>query len=136
MLRSLRCAATTVTSTRTFEQFEAAYGGYDWEIGLRLPIRSDDFEARVFGGYYDFDREFGRDVQGWKVRTELRVLATLFLDAGLYENADLTGSDWFAGARLSGVRRRFAFWPLGDRAAIRSSQFRTENRCALFLELL
>lgn len=92
---------TTVTSTRTFEQFEAAYGGYDWEIGLRLPIRSDDFEARVFGGYYDFDREFGRDVQGWKVRTELRVLATLFLDAGLYENADLTGSDWFAGARLS-----------------------------------
>ena len=92
---------TTVTSTRTFEQFEAAYGGYDWEIGLRLPLKSDSLEARVFGGYYDFDRDFGADVQGWKVRTELRVLASLFLDAGLYENEDLTGSDWFAGARLS-----------------------------------
>ena len=92
---------TTVTSTRTFEQFEAAYGGYDWEIGLRLPLKTDSLEARVFGGYYDFDREFGRDVQGWKVRTELRVLSTLFLDAGLYEDEDLTGSDWFAGARLS-----------------------------------
>ena len=92
---------TTVTSTRTFEQFEAAYGGYDWEIGLRLPLKTDSLEARVFGGYYDFDREFGRDVQGWKVRTELRVMSTLFLDAGLYEDEDLTGSDWFAGARLS-----------------------------------
>ena len=90
---------TTTTTTKTFEQFEQALGGYDWEVGLRLPIKSDDFEARVFGGYYDFDRDFGDDAKGWKARTELRVRSTLFLDAGLYENEDLTGSDWFAGAR-------------------------------------
>ena len=92
---------TTTTTTKTFEQYEQALGGYDWEIGLRLPIKSDVVEARVFGGYYDFDRDFGDDAKGWKARGELRVLSSLFLDAGLYENEDLTGSDWFAGARLS-----------------------------------
>jgi len=92
---------TTTTTTKTFEQYEQALGGYDWEIGLRLPIKSDALEARVFGGYYDFDRDFGDDAKGWKARAELRVLSSLFLDAGVYENADLTGSDWYAGARLS-----------------------------------
>ena len=92
---------TTSTSTKTFEQYEQALGGYDWEIGLRLPIRSDHVEARLFGGYYDFDRDFGDDARGWKTRAELRVRNSLFLDAGLYENEDLTGSDWFAGARWS-----------------------------------
>ena len=92
---------TTATTTKTFEQYEQALGGYDWEIGLRLPIKSDDVEARVFGGYYDFDRDFGDDARGWKTRAELRVRSSLFLDAGLYENEDLTGSDWFAGARWS-----------------------------------
>ena len=92
---------TTTTTTKTFEQYEQALGGYDWEIGLRLPIKSDALEARVFGGYYDFDRDFGDDARGWKTRAELRVRASLFLDAGLYENEDLTGSDWFAGARWS-----------------------------------
>ncbi len=92
---------TTVTTTRTFEQYEQALGGYDWEIGLRLPIRAEAFEARLFGGYYDFARDFGADARGWKTRAEVRVLGSLYLDAGLYENADLTGSDWFAGARWS-----------------------------------
>ncbi|GEM_PF-827720 len=92
---------TTTTTTKTFEQYEQALGGYDWEIGLRLPIKSDDLEARVFGGYYDFDRDFGDDARGWKTRAEIRVRASLYLDAGLYENEDLTGSDWFAGARWS-----------------------------------
>ncbi len=94
---------TTTTTTKTFEQYEQALGGYDWEIGLRLPLpfESQTLEARVFGGAYDFDRDFGDDAQGWKARAELRVLASLFLDAGVYENDDLTGSDWYAGARLS-----------------------------------
>ena len=92
---------TTTTANKTYEQYEQALGGYDWEIGLRMPIKSDALEARVFGGYYDFDRDFGANAQGWKARAEVRLLSSLFLDAGLYENEDLTGSDWFAGARLS-----------------------------------
>ena len=92
---------TTTTLTKTFEQYEQALGGYDWELGLRLPIRSADLEARLFGGYYDFDRDFGAAARGWKTRAEVRVRSSLYLDAGLYENKDLTGSDWFAGARWS-----------------------------------
>jgi hypothetical protein len=93
----------TESFSRTFEQYQQALGGYDWEIGLRLPlpVKQETLEARVFGGYYDFDRDFGDDAKGWKARAELRVLASLFLDAGAYENEDLTGSDWFAGARFS-----------------------------------
>lgn len=92
---------TTVTTTKTFEQFEQALGGYDWEIGLRLPLQCQALEARVFGGYYDFDRDYGDDPKGWKARAEIRLRSTLFLDAGLYENDELTGSDWFAGARFA-----------------------------------
>jgi len=94
---------TTVTSTRTYEQYEAAFGGYDWEIGVRLPvpIQSETMEVRVFGGMYDFDQDYGGDAQGWKARGELRLFSSIFLDGGLYENDELTGSDWFAGARLN-----------------------------------
>ncbi|NCA82236.1 MAG: hypothetical protein EOM72_05770 [Opitutae bacterium] len=100
---SLTRILTTTTTSKTFEQYEQALGGYDWEIGLRLPlpINAETLEARVFGGAYDFKRDFGDDAQGWKARAELRVMASLFLDAGVYENKDLTGSDWYAGARLS-----------------------------------
>lgn len=92
---------TTTTTTKTFEQYEQALGGYDWEIGLRLPIQCQTVEARLFGGYYDFNRDFGDDAQGWKARAEIRLRSSLFLDAGLYENDQLTGSDWFAGARFA-----------------------------------
>ncbi len=97
----VRRTVTTETSSRTYEQFQQPMRGHDWEIGLRLPVRVEGFEARVFGGYYDFDRDYGTDVRGWKLRAELRLASTLFLDAGIYENDELTGSDWFAGARLS-----------------------------------
>lgn len=99
----VRRTETTITTTRTFEQFEQALGGYDWEIGLRLPLplKPETLEARIFGGYYDFDNDLGAEAKGWKARAELRLAATLFLDAGLYEDDRLTGSDWFAGARVS-----------------------------------
>ncbi len=103
VLQDYRVTQTLVTetSTRTFEQYQQPLGGVDWEIGLRLPIQAKNIEARIFGGYYDFDRDFGDDVKGWKARAELRLNSTLFLDAGIYEDDQLTGSDWFAGARIA-----------------------------------
>ncbi len=92
---------TTTVSERTFEQYEQALGGYDWEVGVKLPYLPDALETRLFGGYYHFERDFGADAKGWKARAELRLRSTLFLDAGVYENADLTGSEWFVGARLN-----------------------------------
>jgi hypothetical protein len=94
---------TTETRTRTFERHQQAFGGYDAEIGLRLPLpaKPETFDVRVFAGYYDFGRDFGADVDGWKARAEMRVLSSLYLDAGVYEDDQLTGSDWYAGARLN-----------------------------------
>ncbi len=94
---------TTLTTTHTYEQFEQALGGYDWEVGVRLPLptKLESLEPRIFAGYYDFDNDFDGEAKGWKARAELRVLSSIFLEAGLYENDDLTGSDWFAGFRLS-----------------------------------
>ncbi|MBU1693563.1 MAG: inverse autotransporter beta domain-containing protein, partial [Verrucomicrobia bacterium] len=93
----------TTTTTRYFEQYEKALEGYDAEIGLRLPlpVRPETFETRVFGGYYRFDAEYGDDIDGFKARLELRLLASLFLDAAWYENKDLTGSDYSIGGRFS-----------------------------------
>jgi len=93
----------TETFSRTYEQVQQPLGGYDWEVGVRLPLptKPEQLEARVFGGYYDFDRDYGPDAEGWKARAEIRLYASLFLDAGVYENDELTGSDWFAGARVS-----------------------------------
>ena len=93
----------TETFSRTYEQYQQPLGGYDWEVGVRLPLptKPEQLEARVFGGYYDFDRDYGPDAEGWKARAEVRLYSSLFLDAGVYENDELTGSDWFAGARVS-----------------------------------
>ena len=74
------------TFSRTFEQYQQPLGGYDFEVGLRLPLpaRPETAEARVFAGYYDFDRDYGPDAKGWKARAELRLASSLFLDAGAY----------------------------------------------------
>ncbi|MBP7829483.1 MAG: inverse autotransporter beta domain-containing protein, partial [Kiritimatiellae bacterium] len=93
----------TTTTTRFFEQYEQAMDGWDAEAGLRLPlpVRPETFEARVFGGYYRFDADYGDDIEGFKARLELRLLASLFLDAAWYEDDALTGSDYYAGGRFS-----------------------------------
>lgn len=91
---------TTRTTTRTFERFEAALEGWDAEIGARLPFLPDRLETRVFAGYYHFEGDFTEDIKGAKGRLEVRALPALVLDAEVFENTDLTGSDYFLGARL------------------------------------
>ncbi len=94
---------TSVTTTRTFDRYMQSRRGYDLEVGvlLPLPIAEEKLAARLFGGYYDFDADYNRDASGWKVRGEVRLYSSLFIDAALHENDRLSGSDWYAGARLS-----------------------------------
>jgi hypothetical protein len=91
---------TTTTTTRQFERFEAALEGYDVEVGVRLPYLPAWLEARVFGGYYAFEGDFTEDIDGFKGRLEVRALPALVFDAEVYENDELTGSDYFIGARV------------------------------------
>ena len=91
------------TSTRQFyEQKTKAMEGFDVEAGVRIPIPKIEeyIDFRVFGGYYYYNAELGQDdVEGFKGRAELRCLPALVLDAEVYENKDLTGSDYYVGAR-------------------------------------
>ncbi len=93
----------TTTTTRYYEQYEQALDGWDAEVGLRLPlpVRPEVLEPRVFGGYYRYDAEYGEDIEGFKARVELRLLASVFLDAAWYEDEDLTGSDYYVGGRFT-----------------------------------
>ena len=92
---------TTVTTRQLFERFETASEGWDGEVGVRLPGLDRWAEVRLFGGYYDFAGAFDAgDAEGFKGRIEIRTCSALYLDAEVFENKDLNGSDYYAGARL------------------------------------
>ncbi len=100
---TVRNITTTTTTKQTFEMFEQAVEGFDAEIGVKFPMPEavENVEVRLFGGYYYFDSRLGDDIKGAKARLEVRALPSLFLDAGWYENKDLTGSDFYVGARIN-----------------------------------
>ena len=94
---------STTTTKQHFEQYEEAMEGWDCEVGVRLPIPvvMDHADVKVFGGYYAFNASFGDDdIRGFKGRFEVRALPSVYLDAEFYEDRDLTGSDYFIGARV------------------------------------
>ena len=96
---------TQVTTTRTvnrhFDKFEEALDGFDFEIGLKIPGIEKIAETRVFGGYYKYSSNYGEDIKGWKSRLEIRALPALIIDAELYEDKKLHGTDYYIGARLN-----------------------------------
>lgn len=101
LLQLERIKTTTTTTTRHFERFEAALEGYDAELGVKLPFLPDWLETRLFAGYYNFEGDYTDDIDGLKGRLEIRALPALTLDAEVYDNDDLTGSDYFFGARVN-----------------------------------
>lgn len=90
---------TTTTTTKWFEQYEAGMDGWDMEIGFKLPLPIGP-EVRLFGGYYSYDNSLGDDVDGLKARLEIKTGPYLALDAEIFEDKTLNGSDFFVGARL------------------------------------
>ncbi len=101
VLSRTRRTTTTTTTTRHFVQYEIAREGYDAEVGVKLPHLPDWFETRVFAGYYDFDSPFSTaDAEGIRGRLEIRTLPALFIDAEVFEDKDLNGSDFIVGCRI------------------------------------
>ena len=78
----LRTTTTSedIQTTRFFNQYEAGMLGGDAEAGVLLPWLDRYADIRVFGGYYNFDNQFGRNVQGLRLgRPEEVAAAALFL---------------------------------------------------------
>lgn len=95
---------TTTTTTKLWEQYEQALEGFDLELGGHLPIPglSDYMDVGIFGGYYFYNGLYNLDdIEGFKGRLEVELLPSLTLDAEVYEDDDLFGSDYFVGARIS-----------------------------------
>ena len=92
---------TTKVTNRYFYQYEKPLEGLDFEIGVKIPGLDKWMETRVFGGYYFYDNDYGKDIKGFKGRLELRALPALIFDAEIYENKDLKGTDYYLGARLN-----------------------------------
>ncbi len=104
---------TTKTTTRIFNEYESGMDGWDAEIGIKIPIPQGP-EARIFCGYYDYDNNFGDDINGLKGRFEIRTGPFLALDAEVYENDELNDTNLFIGARIqipfTGKNTLSSFW--------------------------
>ena len=101
LLQDQTLRTVTTTTSREFVRYEAPLEGFDAEVGIRLPGLPEWLETRVFGGYYKFRGDFTEDIKGVRGRLEVRALPALFLDAEVYEDKKLTGSDYFVGARVN-----------------------------------
>ena len=93
--------ADDVQTTRFFDQYEAGMPGGNVEAGVLLPWLDRYADVRVFGGYYYFDNQFGKNIQGAESRLEIRALPAVTFDAMYYANKEVIGSHWFFGVRVS-----------------------------------
>ena len=90
----------------TIDVYEVPLKGVDAEIGVKLPLGLDNVEARLFGGYYEFEPKWDgnvagdNEISGIKGRFEVRAWNSLFFNAELYENDDLYGSDYLMSASI------------------------------------
>jgi hypothetical protein len=99
----LRTTTTSedVQTTRFFNQYQAGNLGGNVEAGVLLPWLDRYADVRVFGGYYGFHNQFGRNIRGPESRLEIRFLPALTFDAGYYSNKEIIGSHWFVGFRVN-----------------------------------
>jgi hypothetical protein len=78
---------------------EEALDGFDAEVSLLIPYISKIMESRVAGTYYNFDRDSGDNLDGWRGRLEIRPVQAINLSVE-YRDDDARGSDTFFGGYL------------------------------------
>ena len=93
--------AVALESSAGSTLYEEALTGFDGEVGVKVPLLDKWVETRVFAGYYSYSRDHGDDISGFKGRLEMRVLPILTLDAEVFENDELHGTQYYVGARVN-----------------------------------
>lgn len=109
---------------------ELAFGGFDAELGLRLPVESLSIDPRVIdlriygGGFYFDNSDADQSIAGPKARAELRINdvvgsgSRLTLEAA-FSSDDIRGELYEAGARLR--------IPLGEQRALASMSIQDQR---------
>jgi hypothetical protein len=79
---------------------EETLGGFDGELGVKVPYLSKYLETWVYAGGYHFEGDYVRDVNGFSTRLE--VIPTDFLRLGFeYRNDTLAGNQYFGEAAVT-----------------------------------
>lgn len=99
---------TTVNefTTETFKIYDVPLEGVDAEVGVKIPLDVDGVEARLFAGYYHFNPVWegnvqdDNDIEGFKGRLEVRFKEHFLVDAEVFEDDRLFGSDYLISARV------------------------------------
>src|SRR5262245_21326698 len=89
-----------VQITHFFKRYDAGMLGTDIEGGVLLPWLDRYADVRVFGGYYWFANQFGKNVQGPESRLEILALPAVTFDVMYYSNKEVIGAHWFFGFRV------------------------------------
>lgn len=80
---------------------EEAMEGFDAELGVWLPYLDRHLPTGVFAGYYRFESDVtDDDVDGMKVRVEMRPCANVTLDAEWFEDSGYRDSETVVGVRV------------------------------------
>jgi len=97
---------TNEFTTETFKIYDVPLEGMDAEIGVKLPLDLEHVEARIFGGYYSFEPVWDgnvaddNEIEGFKGRLEVRIKQNFLIDAEVFEDDRLFGSDYLVSARV------------------------------------
>jgi fibronectin-binding autotransporter adhesin len=79
---------------------EETLGGFDGELGVKVPYLSKYMETWVYAGGYHFEGDYVRAVNGFSTRLE--VIPTDFLKLGFeYRNDTLNGNQYFGEASVT-----------------------------------
>jgi len=79
---------------------EETLGGFDGEVGFKVPYLSRYLETWVYAGGYHFEGDYVKDVNGFSSRVE--IVPTDFLRLGFeYRNDNLSGNQYFGEAAVT-----------------------------------
>ncbi|MDR3113856.1 MAG: inverse autotransporter beta domain-containing protein, partial [Endomicrobium sp.] len=82
--------------------YEVSLTGYDGELGFKIPLPQRFGALRLFAGYYYFTADkIAEDIKGYKARAQYSPLKILKFNYEIYDNKELNGSHWQAGAEIS-----------------------------------
>ncbi len=85
---------------RTSSRYEEPLRGFDYEGGVLIPYLSDTIETRIYMGGYHYNSKLGDNINGIKVRVEVKPAPALTIDVEI-KHDNLFHTDAYVGGYIS-----------------------------------